>query len=74
MPRKPKREPLTHEQQCEALLAGSLPPNADEFDRLCYFAQARFLKIQASEDMRRRLDAAFPDPYPRLSGNRDVCR
>jgi hypothetical protein len=74
MPRKPKPEPLTHEQQCEALLARGLPPNADDFDRLCFFAMARFLKIQASEEMRRRLDAAFPDPHPHLSGNGYVRR
>jgi hypothetical protein len=36
------------EEQCSAYLRNGLPPDADEFDRVCYQAMADFLRVAAN--------------------------
>jgi hypothetical protein len=35
----------TLEEKCAACLARGLPPDADEFDRLCYEGMARYMEL-----------------------------
>jgi hypothetical protein len=36
------------EERCSEYLRNGLPPDADEFDRVCYQAMANFLRVAAN--------------------------
>jgi hypothetical protein len=58
---------LTLEEKCAAYLARGLPPDADEFDRLCYEGMARYMEL--IDQIKARASSGLP-----VAGRKDEGR